>query len=115
MSEDKKAPGAKPTHAGSGAEQTARDANSKNADRDQRQMSDGNQANSARGRARNQDVLPGILGKQLKAAYSELLNAPVPDAITQLIKQLEDKEPAPPRADKTPPQADEPPREESGQ
>jgi hypothetical protein len=109
MSEDKKAPGPKATHAGSGAEQTARDTNSKNADRDQRPMSDGNQANSARGRARNQDVLPGILGKQLKAAYSELLNAPVPDAITQLIKQLEDKEPGPPQADKPPT------REESGQ
>jgi Anti-sigma factor NepR len=108
MSEDKKAPGPKPAHTGSGAEQTARDPNSMNADRDQRQMNDGNQANSARGRARNQDVLPGILGKQLKAAYSELLNAPVPDAITRLIKQLEDKEP-------TPPPADKPPREESGQ
>jgi hypothetical protein len=109
MSEDKKTPKAEPTHAGSSAEQTGRDPNSKNADRDQRQMSDGNQANSGRGRARNQDVLPGILGKQLKAAYSELLNAPVPDAITQLIKQLESKEPAPPQADKPPP------REESGQ
>jgi Anti-sigma factor NepR len=51
------------------------------------------------GRARNQDVLPGILGKQLKAAYSELLNAPVPDTITQLIKELERKEPRPQKAD----------------
>jgi hypothetical protein len=44
-------------------------------------------------RARNQDVLPGILGKQLRAAYGELLNAPVPDAFTDLIKRLESKEP----------------------
>jgi Anti-sigma factor NepR len=61
-------------------------------------------------RARNQDVLPGILGKQLRAAYSELLNAPVPDAITQLVKQLESKEPA-----ARPQKADKPRREESGQ
>jgi Anti-sigma factor NepR len=54
------------------------------------------------GRARNQDVLPGILGKQLKAAYSELLNAPVPDAITQLIKELERKEPRTRKADDEP-------------
>jgi Anti-sigma factor NepR len=47
-------------------------------------------------------VLPGILGKQLKAAYSELLNAPVPDAITQLIKELERKEPRPRKADDEP-------------
>jgi hypothetical protein len=39
-------------------------------------------------------VLPGILGKQLRAAYGELLNAPVPDAITELIKKLESKEAA---------------------
>ena len=43
-------------------------------------------------RARNQDVLPGILGKQLRAAYGELLNSPVPHRITDLIKQLEGKE-----------------------
>ena len=48
----------------------------------------------ARPRAPNQDVLPGILGKQLKAAYSELLNTPIPDAFTELIKRLESKEPA---------------------
>ena len=50
---------------------------------------------AGRPRHRGQEVLPGILGKQLKAAYGELLNAPVPDAITELIKQLEDKEPSP--------------------
>jgi hypothetical protein len=44
-------------------------------------------------RAPDQDVLPGILGKQLKAAYGELLNTPIPDAFTDLIKRLESKEP----------------------
>lgn len=44
-------------------------------------------------RGRNQHVLPGILGKQLRAAYGELLNAPVPDAIAELIKRLENAEP----------------------
>jgi Anti-sigma factor NepR len=63
---------------------------------------DGRDKKSGRARARNQDVLPGILGKQLKAAYSELLNAPVPDAITQLIKELERKEPRPQKADDEP-------------
>lgn len=43
-------------------------------------------------RPRHQHVLPGILGKQLRAAYGELLNAPVPDSITDLIKQLENQE-----------------------
>ena len=103
MAEDEKVPGSKPVKVEPGAERSGRDSHTKNADRDQRPMSDGNQGDTARGRrARNQDVLPGILGKQLKAAYSELLNAPVPDAITQLIKQLEDKEPAPPQLDKPP-------------
>ena len=37
-------------------------------------------------RDRNQQVLPGILGKQLRAAYGELLNAPVPDAIALISK-----------------------------
>jgi hypothetical protein len=59
-------------------------------------MSEGSSTKVAgKARPRNQDVLPGILGKQLKAAYSELLNAPVPDTITDLIKQLKDKEPSP--------------------
>jgi len=48
----------------------------------------------AQQKPRNQHVLPGILGKQLRAAYGELLNAPVPDAISDLIKQLEAKEAA---------------------
>ena len=47
-------------------------------------------ANAARGR--NQHVLPGILGKQLRTAYSELLNNPVPDAISELVKKLERQE-----------------------
>jgi hypothetical protein len=47
-------------------------------------------------RARNQHILPGILGKQLRAAYGELLNAPVPDSISDLIRQLEGKQPGKP-------------------
>ena len=43
-----------------------------------------------RPRQRGQEVLPGILGKQLRAAYGELLNAPVPDAlkVTWLAKVM---------------------------
>jgi hypothetical protein len=48
---------------------------------------------SDRQRARNQDVLPDILGKQLRAAYGELLSSPVPDAISDLIKKLETAQP----------------------
>lgn len=51
-------------------------------------------------RARHQHVLPGILGKQLRAAYGELLNAPVPDAISDLIKKLESAQPGKPAANK---------------
>lgn len=43
-------------------------------------------------RARNQNVLPGILGRQLRAAYGELLNSPVPDAISELVRKLESTE-----------------------
>ena len=64
-------------------------------------------AGGGRPRPRNQDVLPVILGKQFRAAYGELLNSPVPDAITQLIKRLESQEPAPLDA------SDKPRREES--
>jgi hypothetical protein len=63
-----------------------------------------------RTRAPNQDVLPGILGKQLKAAYGELLNSPIPDAFTELIKRLETQEPA-----ERPPTSGKPRREESDQ
>jgi hypothetical protein len=71
--------------------------NTTEAGRDKAAMSEGSSTKVAGkgARPRNHDVLPGILGKQLKAAYSELLNAPVPDAITDLIKQLKDKEPSP--------------------
>jgi len=51
-------------------------------------------------RAPDQDVLPGILGKQLKAAYGELLNAPIPDEFRDLIKRLESKEPIEDRSTK---------------
>jgi len=67
------------------------------------------QKTSSRPRARNQDALPGILGKQLRAAYGELLSSPVPDQFTELIKRLESKEAA------SASQSDTPPDEESGQ
>jgi hypothetical protein len=57
-------------------------------------------ADSEARRARLQHVLPGILGKQLRAAYGELLNAPVPDAISDLIKKLESAQPGKPAATK---------------
>ena len=66
-------------------------------------------APKTRRRPRGQDALQGILGKQLRAAYSELLNAPVPDAITDLIKRLENEEA---EASKAP---QKPRREEPGQ
>ena len=43
-------------------------------------------------RGRAPAVLPGILGKQLRAAYGELLSSPVPDRFNDLIKQLERQE-----------------------
>jgi len=61
----------------------------------------------ARKRAPDQDVLPGILGKQLRAAYSELLNAPIPDQFTELIKRLEGKELAGQRAKSEKPDPEE--------
>jgi hypothetical protein len=66
-----------------------------------------------RPRRRGQEALPGILGKQLRAAYGELLNAPVPDAITDLIKRLEAQETATEAA--TPEAPKKPLREEQGQ
>jgi len=44
-------------------------------------------------RVRDQDVLPEILGRQLRAAYGELLSTPLPDSITNLVKTLERREP----------------------
>ncbi len=64
-------------------------------------MTDQDDGNEADGRGRNRHVLPGILGKQLRAAYGELLNAPVPDAIADLIKKLETAQPGRPAAKKT--------------
>ena len=55
---------------------------------------EGSEADGRRGR--NQHVLPGILGKQLRAAYGELLNTPIPDAIADLIKKLETAQPGKP-------------------
>jgi len=59
---------------------------------------------------RAQDALPGILGKQLRAAYGELLNSPIPDAISDLIKRLESTENESSGAPHK-----KPPREEQGQ
>jgi Anti-sigma factor NepR len=73
MAEDKKAAGQKPCH---------------------EPHKDTEAGKVTRKRAPDQDVLPGILGKQLKAAYSELLNTPIPDAFSELIKRLESQEPA---------------------
>jgi len=60
-------------------------------------------------RRRAQGALPGILGKQLRAAYGELLSAPIPDAITDLIKRLESQE-----AEASKPPQKKPRREEQG-
>lgn len=65
--------------------------------------------NRVRPKAPDQDVLPGILGKQLRAAYGELLNAPIPGAFADLIKKLEDQEPG-----TRPAQSSKPPRPEEG-
>jgi anti-sigma factor NepR-like protein len=59
---------------------------------------------------RAQDAIPGILGKQLRAAYGELLNAPIPDAISDLIKRLDSTE-----ADSSGDPQKKPRREEQGQ
>jgi hypothetical protein len=59
---------------------------------------------------RAQDALPGILGKQLRAAYGELLSAPIPDAITDLVKRLESTE-----TDSSSAPQKKPRREEQGQ
>ena len=39
-------------------------------------------------------VEPGILGKQLRVAYEDLVNAPVPDPIAELIKKLDKEQPS---------------------
>ncbi|MFA5899933.1 MAG: NepR family anti-sigma factor [Hyphomicrobium sp.] len=57
---------------------------------DTHEKSDGEGA----GRGKTQGVLPGILGKQLRAAYGELLNSPVPDRFNDLIQKLQQRETA---------------------
>ena len=57
----------------------------------------------SRGCEHAKEALPGALGAQLKSVYGELLSAPVPDKILDLIKQLEGRA------------ADEADREEGGQ
>jgi hypothetical protein len=99
MSADKKGPGGKEYDESQRRERgpTGPDdsPSAKVSDNAAREMKNDGQSDQASGRtrARNQDVLPGILGKQLRAAYGELLNAPVPDAFTDLIKRLESKDP----------------------
>ncbi len=44
--------------------------------------------------ARDQDILPGALGTQLRAAYGELLSAQIPDQIMELVKQLDERQSA---------------------
>lgn len=63
-----------------------------------------------RRRVPDQDVLPDILGKQLRAAYSEMLSAPIPDTITDLVKHLRAQE-----SGKDTPAVPKQEREESGQ
>lgn len=53
-------------------------------------------AGSAQRPRGSQTVLPDVLGKQLRAAYGELLSTPVPDRISDLIKQLQRQEAATP-------------------
>ncbi len=53
-------------------------------------------AADSRPRGRSQQVLPGILGRQLRAAYGELLNTPVPERISELVRKLEGAQPAKP-------------------
>jgi hypothetical protein len=52
----------------------------------------GRPAGQADGQGNSKQALQGILGKQLRAAYGELLNSPVPDRINDLINQLKDAE-----------------------
>ena len=56
-------------------------------------MADQDDGNEEGRRGRHPNVLPDILGKQLRAAYGELLSAPIPDAIADLIKKLETAQP----------------------
>jgi hypothetical protein len=51
-------------------------------------------------KARDQDVLPEILGRQLRAAYGELLSTPLPDSITDLVRKLERRQPTSTSANK---------------
>jgi hypothetical protein len=75
-----------------GSDAASKLASTTEAGRDKTAMNEGSKLSDNASRPRNQDILPGILGKQLKAAYGELLNSPVPDAITDLINQLKSKE-----------------------
>lgn len=97
MSADKKVPGDK-SHAQLGQDSSAsnqiQQAGGGTDDATTKHMTDEKTAQPGqdRPRARNQDVLPEILGKQLRAAYGELLNTPVPDVFTDLVQRLRRQE-----------------------
>lgn len=103
MPEDKKADGEKPCEDAVQKEQGPHNASDEPVSTIQNE-------DSRRQRARNQDVLPGILGKQLRAAYSELLNAPLPDTINDLVERLKNQ-----GSTTLPDATDKPRSEESGQ
>jgi len=115
MSADKKVPGERQGRQGDDGLRQERGAATKaqkSGQADKNIATDGQTRQaSQRPRARNQDVLPEILGKQLRAAYGELLSAPVPDTFTSLIERLKSQEPDAPR----PAKSGEPPSEEDGQ
>ena len=96
MSEEKKTSWGKPYGASASQEPRAAapapadDASEPTTGRHVKAASDDAAAPSGRGK--NQQVLQGILGKQLRAAYGELLNTPVPDRINDLINQLKEAE-----------------------
>jgi hypothetical protein len=96
MSEEKKTSWGKPYGSGGPAQEPQRAAAPAPAD-DASEPTTGRPAKSATddqagGRGNNKQALQGILGKQLRAAYGELLNAPVPDRINDLINKLKDAE-----------------------
>jgi hypothetical protein len=91
MSEEKKASWGKP-YGGAAPQEPQRASAPAPADDEPTTGRPAGDAGQAGGRGGNKTALQGILGKQLRAAYGELLNAPVPDRINDLINQLKDAE-----------------------
>ena len=91
MSEEKKASWGKP-YGGAAPQEPQRASAPAPADDEPTTGRPAVDAGQAGGRGGNKGALQGILGKQLRAAYGELLNAPVPDRINDLINQLKDAE-----------------------